>query len=125
MYTSTPGPPSAAADGPEGDRGMKAIAQEASAQRTSFGSASFANPTSTHSVSSPSPGGPADMTATAVQPQPSPTLARSTTMQAIVRDRYGSPDVLELQEINKPAPRDDEVLVRIRATSANPRDWHL
>jgi NADPH:quinone reductase-like Zn-dependent oxidoreductase len=45
-------------------------------------------------------------------------------MKAIVRDRYGSPDVLKLLEIDKPAAADDEVLVRVRASSANPADWH-
>lgn len=50
---------------------------------------------------------------------------RSNTMQAIVRDRYGSPDVLSLQDILRPIPKDDEVLVRVRAASANPRDWHV
>jgi NADPH:quinone reductase-like Zn-dependent oxidoreductase len=45
-------------------------------------------------------------------------------MRAIVRDTYGSPDVLELQEIDKPNVTDDEVLVRVRAASVNPLDWH-
>jgi NADPH:quinone reductase-like Zn-dependent oxidoreductase len=45
-------------------------------------------------------------------------------MKAIVQDRYGSPDVLELREIDKPVVKDDEVLVRVRAASANPADWH-
>jgi NADPH:quinone reductase-like Zn-dependent oxidoreductase len=45
-------------------------------------------------------------------------------LKAIIYHRYGSPDALELQEINKPLPKDDEVLVRIRAASANPRNWH-
>jgi len=46
-------------------------------------------------------------------------------MKAIVQDKYGSPDVLELQEIDKPVVKDDEVLVRVRAASANPADWHF
>jgi NADPH:quinone reductase-like Zn-dependent oxidoreductase len=46
-------------------------------------------------------------------------------MKAIVQDRYGSPDVLELEELDRPVPKDDEVLVRVMASSANPRDWHL
>jgi len=45
-------------------------------------------------------------------------------MRAIVGDRYGSPDVLELREIAKPDPTDDEVLVRVRAASVNPADWY-
>jgi NADPH:quinone reductase-like Zn-dependent oxidoreductase len=45
-------------------------------------------------------------------------------MRAIVRDTYGSPDVLELQEIDKPDVTDDEVLVRVRAASVNPADWY-
>ncbi len=43
-------------------------------------------------------------------------------MKAIVRDRYGSADVLELKDIETPAPADDEVLVRIRASSVNSGD---
>jgi NADPH:quinone reductase-like Zn-dependent oxidoreductase len=46
-------------------------------------------------------------------------------MKAIVWERYGSPDVLELQEIQKPIVKDNEVLVRIRAAGANPFDWRL
>src|SRR5262249_39416259 len=47
------------------------------------------------------------------------------TMKAIVSRRYGSPDVLELQEIDTPVPNDDQVLLRIRNASVNPQDWHL
>jgi NADPH:quinone reductase-like Zn-dependent oxidoreductase len=46
-------------------------------------------------------------------------------MKAIVRDRYGPPDVLRCEEIEKPVPRDDEVLLRVRAASVNPADWHV
>jgi NADPH:quinone reductase-like Zn-dependent oxidoreductase len=46
-------------------------------------------------------------------------------VKAIVRGRYGSPDVLELTEIDKPEPGDDEVLVRVHAASVNPADWHF
>ena len=45
-------------------------------------------------------------------------------MKAIVRTTYGPPEVLELAEIDKPVPAEDEVLVRVRATSVNPVDWH-
>jgi NADPH:quinone reductase-like Zn-dependent oxidoreductase len=43
---------------------------------------------------------------------------------AVLYRRYGSPDVLELAEIDKPVPADDEVLVRVRATSVNPVEWY-
>ena len=45
-------------------------------------------------------------------------------MKAIVFHRYGSPDVLELKEIDTPVARDDQVLVRVQAASVNPVDWH-
>ncbi|MFD5633123.1 NAD(P)-dependent alcohol dehydrogenase [Streptomyces sp. NPDC127077] len=46
-------------------------------------------------------------------------------MKAIAHDRYGSPDVLELREVDTPTVADDEVLVRVHAASVNARDWHL
>ena len=46
-------------------------------------------------------------------------------MKAIVYTKYGSADVLQLEEVEKPAPGDDEVLVKIRAAAANPLDWHF
>jgi NADPH:quinone reductase-like Zn-dependent oxidoreductase len=47
-------------------------------------------------------------------------------MKAIVYHNYGAPrDVLAVEEIEKPAPGDDEVLIRIRAAAANPMDYHL
>jgi NADPH:quinone reductase-like Zn-dependent oxidoreductase len=45
-------------------------------------------------------------------------------MKAILRNTFGSPDVLELQDIEKPDLTDDEVLVRVRAASVNPADWY-
>ena len=46
-------------------------------------------------------------------------------MRAIVYSEYGSPDVLRLEEVEKPVPKDDEVLVRVVATSVNDWDWAL
>ncbi|HSJ83181.1 MAG TPA: NAD(P)-dependent alcohol dehydrogenase [Acidimicrobiia bacterium] len=45
-------------------------------------------------------------------------------MKAIVYHRYGSPEVLELQEVAKPVVEDDGVLIRVRAASINPYEWH-
>ena len=45
-------------------------------------------------------------------------------MKAIVFHRYGSPDVLELKEIDAAVVGDDQVLVGVQAASANPVDWH-
>jgi NADPH:quinone reductase-like Zn-dependent oxidoreductase len=46
-------------------------------------------------------------------------------MKAIVYSSYGSPDVLRYEEIEKPTAGDDEVLLRVRAASVNPLDWHF
>jgi len=46
-------------------------------------------------------------------------------MKAIVQDRYGSPDVLELREVDKPVAADNGVLVRVHAAAVNAYDWHV
>ncbi len=46
-------------------------------------------------------------------------------MKAIKFTNYGSPDVLQLKEVAQPIPKDDEVLVKIRAASVNALDWHI
>jgi NADPH:quinone reductase-like Zn-dependent oxidoreductase len=45
-------------------------------------------------------------------------------MKAIVYHRYGSPDVLQYEDIEKPTVGDDQVLIKVRAASVNPLDWH-
>lgn len=46
-------------------------------------------------------------------------------MKAVLYQKYGSPDVLELQEVDKPTVTEGEVLVRVHAASVNPLDWHF
>lgn len=46
-------------------------------------------------------------------------------MKAMVYERYGSPDVLALKEVETPAPKDDEVLIKVHAVSINDWDWGL
>ncbi len=46
-------------------------------------------------------------------------------MKAIVYHEYGSADVLKCEEVEKPVPKDDEVLIKVRAASVNPLDWRL
>jgi NADPH:quinone reductase-like Zn-dependent oxidoreductase len=56
---------------------------------------------------------------------PAPSLPKSATlMKGIVHRCYGSPDVLSYEDLVKPAPGDDEVLVKVHAASVNPLDWH-
>jgi NADPH:quinone reductase-like Zn-dependent oxidoreductase len=52
-------------------------------------------------------------------------LRKDTHMKAIVYHEYGSPDVLKLEEVEKPTPKDDEVLVKVHAASINYSDWHI
>ncbi|MDH3221671.1 MAG: NAD(P)-dependent alcohol dehydrogenase [Gammaproteobacteria bacterium] len=46
-------------------------------------------------------------------------------MKAIVFTKYGSPDGLQLKEVPKPAPKDDELLIRVQASSINSWDWEF
>jgi NADPH:quinone reductase-like Zn-dependent oxidoreductase len=53
-----------------------------------------------------------------------PPPAGTPLMKAIVYRCYGSPDVLKLEDIAKPLPADKRMLVKVRAASVNPLDWH-
>jgi len=53
-----------------------------------------------------------------------PLAAGATRMKAIVYRCYGPPQVLRYEDIARPTPADDEVLVRVHAASVNPLDWH-
>jgi NADPH:quinone reductase-like Zn-dependent oxidoreductase len=53
-----------------------------------------------------------------------PSKRPEDAVQAITYFEYGPPDVLQLREVDKPVVKDDEVLIRVRAASANPQDWH-
>jgi len=46
-------------------------------------------------------------------------------MKAVVYTKYGSPDVLQLKEVEKPIPKDDEVLIKVHAASINSWDWDM
>ncbi len=55
---------------------------------------------------------------------PPPLAAGTTPMNAILYRCYGPPEVLKLEQAPKPVPEDDQLLVRVHASSVNPLDWH-
>ena len=55
---------------------------------------------------------------------PPPLAANLPTMKAITQRCYGSPEVLRLEQMPRPTPADDELLVKVRAAAVNPLDWH-
>jgi NADPH:quinone reductase-like Zn-dependent oxidoreductase len=67
----------------------------------------------------------ARVTAVRVDDGPETATDQETTMQAIVQDAYGSADVLELRDIDRPVPKDDQVLVRVHAAGLHRGDWHV
>ena len=46
-------------------------------------------------------------------------------MKAVTYHEFGPPDVLQISELEKPVPKENEVLVKVRAASVNPYDWHM
>ena len=57
--------------------------------------------------------------------EPAPAVSEETElMKANVYRCYGSPDVLSFEDVGKPTPADNEVLVKVQAASVNPLDWH-
>jgi NADPH:quinone reductase-like Zn-dependent oxidoreductase len=64
-------------------------------------------------------------TAVRVDHGPETATGRETTMQAIVQDAYGSADVLELADIDRPVPTDNQVLIRVHAAGLHRGDWHV
>jgi NADPH:quinone reductase-like Zn-dependent oxidoreductase len=56
--------------------------------------------------------------------EPDPIPADAQRMKAVVSRCYGSPEVLKIEEVAKPAPKANELLVKVHAASVNPLDWH-
>lgn len=65
------------------------------------------------------------MSTTEPSARPSDGQPHTRTMRAVTQARYGSPDVLILEHVPTPDPAPDQVLVDVRASSVNARDWHL
>ena len=57
-------------------------------------------------------------------PPPQAYSGDAESMTAVIYGCYGSPDILEVTEIEKPVPADNEVLVKVQVASVNPLDWH-
>ena len=58
--------------------------------------------------------------------EPAPALAAGTeTMKGWVRRCYGGPEIVQYEDLEKPVAADDEVIVKVRAASVNPYDWHM
>jgi NADPH:quinone reductase-like Zn-dependent oxidoreductase len=53
------------------------------------------------------------------------TLAQELQLKAVVFHKYGPPDVLQLEEVDKPTPKDDEVLIEVHASSVNDWDYQM
>jgi NADPH:quinone reductase-like Zn-dependent oxidoreductase len=64
-------------------------------------------------------------------PRPPPAVKgrciskKSGDVKVVVQDRYGSPEVLRVEEVDRPAPKDDEILIRVRAATVSQTDTHV
>ncbi len=46
-------------------------------------------------------------------------------MKAFTKTKYGGPEILQLEEVEKPSLKDDRILIKVIVNSANPADWHI
>jgi NADPH:quinone reductase-like Zn-dependent oxidoreductase len=46
-------------------------------------------------------------------------------LKAFTKSKYGGPEILQLEEVEKPSLKDEHILVKVVANSANPADWHI
>jgi NADPH:quinone reductase-like Zn-dependent oxidoreductase len=58
-------------------------------------------------------------------PAQTPSPSGAPRIKAFVYHEFGPPDVLRLEEVDKPVPNDNQLLVKVRAVSVNPLDWHF
>jgi NADPH:quinone reductase-like Zn-dependent oxidoreductase len=72
-----------------------------------------------------SPGSPTPATTASSSQESTAAPAVSAKIKAVVYHEYGSPDVLRIEEVDKPVPNDNQLLVKVRAVSINPLDWHF
>jgi len=52
-------------------------------------------------------------------------LNQTNQMKAFTKTKYGGPEILQLEEVEKPSLKDDRILIKVIANSANPADWHI
>ena len=60
-----------------------------------------------------------------VEADSGPTAPKGALVRAVLHTHYGSPDLLKLREVDKPAPKDNEVLIRIHATTVSTGDCNV